>query len=164
MSDGGVGYTQGFDLLRQGRNEEAEEYFATRNNGNDPLVMYGLMTARFKDKRTELTREEVEEIIRGYEGVIESDEGFADAYVMCAMAYEYLASVMTKAYKDNEEVRREGTRGIKEKLERALELLHKASELNPSLSHIEEDESRLYSGRMSGLDRLEKYYNAHDST
>lgn len=150
---------KGFEMLCQGRYGDAKLFFEKYPDKEDPLVLYGLATARFKANIDTLRKEEVLGIINDYETVIQKDNGFADAYIMCAMGYELLASIKTKEYKKYPNIRKKGIKEIKDGLEHALSLLNTATELEPSFNHISEHEKQLYQKRITGLDSLEKYYN-----
>ena len=154
-------FCEGIRLLENGEHDRAEAYFQQRLDRDNPLVYYGLATARFKRDQISLTRDQTLELIDLYKKSMSKKPDFADSYLMCAMAYEQLASVLTREYKrepyDNQDKK---IADIKSTLEEEKNLMDEAVRLNPGFQEIAESEIKAYENRINSLDYLKEYYNA----
>ena len=152
-------YAEGIELLARGKNNAALHFFEKRMDNNHYLVHYGLATAKFKEKRDALTEPETRDIIAHYEVAMKQKPVFADAFLMCGMAYEQLAGVLMRAFKQHpyKNMDKQVT-GIKAVLRKAKKLIEKAVELNPDFSDVATSELRVYKTRMRGIDNLKAHY------
>lgn len=150
---------KGIKHLLEGKLDEAENYFRSRIENGTYRDYYGLATAIFKRDVKRLSKEETEEIIRLYEKSIEERPDFADAYLMCGMAYEKLSSIFLHEYKKNPlENGDKKIENIKWLLNRARELITKSIEINPSFTEAAISELEGYDRRIKNIDRLKEYF------
>jgi tetratricopeptide (TPR) repeat protein len=155
-------YLEGILNIEHGNYDTAENYFKERLSQDNHLVYYGLATARFYRDPVSMTKAQTQDIIDLYEKSISKKPDFADSYLMCAMAYEQLASVLTREYKRepyNSTDKR--IQGIKSALDKALERIREAIRLNPGFEDIAKPEIVAFSKRIESLDQLREYYDTH---
>jgi len=102
-------YKTGFQLLKRRNYDAAITFFRQKLEEGTPqahaLAHYGLATAIYQQKQNTLTREEVREIISHYETSISQDPDFADAYVLCSVAYDRLAMTFIEQGKTDASLR-----------------------------------------------------------
>lgn len=129
-------YKVGIQLLEQKDYNAAIQFFRRKLESGTPkahdLAHYGLATALYLKKNVSLTRKETEEIISHYQKSIAQNPNFPDAYFMCSLAYDRLASTYIDEGKTNEEHRTRMLAKAREALATARQHLTKATGLNPN--------------------------------
>ncbi|MBI4155030.1 hypothetical protein HY498_03020 [Candidatus Woesearchaeota archaeon] len=152
-------FNEGILLLKNERNQEALKYFNSKLATDDPLVYYGIATAKFKIKQHTLTIEELYEIIVLYKKALEKDQKFADAYLMCGLTYGQLASTLTIAYKRDPLNKGDSQiNNIKNILQQSKWFIEKAIEINPDFAKNCEHILNKFERRFEGIDSLKKFY------
>ena len=149
-----------FHLIERRRFDEAIAFFRSRLDAGEHLAPYGLATAIFRKKSITLDVEECWEVIELYEKSIALKPDFPDAFLMCGLAYEKLASALTGQMKKAplEDTDRKAA-AIKEAVRKAMEYLRRSVQINPGFEKAAMSGFERFERRMQGIENLRVSYN-----
>ena len=149
----------GIKMILSGKYDEAISYFRPKSNDKDYLACYGLATAMFKKRSIALSIPETEEVLSLYRKSIELKPDFADAYLMSALAYEQMSSLLIREYKKAPfENSGKKVEEIKTNLFRGKEILETCIRLNSRLIESVKPELESIERTIKGIDHLKKSY------
>lgn len=155
---------KGIKMLLGGKLDEAEKYFSGLVKKDNYLGYYGIATIRFKGDNMNPNQEKTGEIVDFYKRAISLNPNFADAYFMCGLAYEQLASVLVSEYKkDPLKESDKKVKKIKQVLRLAKEMIENAVKLKPSFKKAAESELSSYKTRLNGMDSLRKFFTQNSN-
>lgn len=133
----------GMRLLGANKFDESAAYFE-KHLEKSAIAHYGLALTKFRRDPAKLTVPDLRGIVRLFEEAIALAPEFADAYFMCAMAYNQAAGLQLGPYNKNPtRASREGLLEPDAYLEKAGQYFQKATTLNPGFSSIVAGEAGL---------------------
>ena len=135
---------EGMKLLEEGEYDQAIKYFS--KNLNDHRAYYGLASAKIRKNPSEISTEELLEVISLYQKSIELSPDFADAYYMCGMAFSKLTTNILFAIKSEQQpASDENIEVAFSTLSNYREYINAAVKINPNFKEIAEKEAETYS-------------------
>ena len=150
----------GIKMILIGKYDEAINYFKPRSKDQDYLACYGLATAMMKKRSVALSKQETIEVLDLYKRSMSLKPDFTSAYLMSALAFEQMASLLIREYKKapfDDSVKK--VQEIKNNLFRGKEILETCIRLNSRLKDSVKPELESIERTITGIDFLKKSYD-----
>ncbi|MFA7158575.1 MAG: hypothetical protein WC299_04670 [Kiritimatiellia bacterium] len=156
---------EGVRLLQTKRYQDAISFFQKRLDAVDSFAHYGLATALFLLKHSSMNVNETKDVICHYNKAIDSNPELADAYFMCGLAYEQLASALIREYKKEPYANaKQRIDEMKIVLTLGKQMLERSVILNSNFGAQAESELKSFAQRIKGVEALRKYYQAQKAS